>query len=39
VSASSGSGLFHSVAVAVGDDDVAVVQQAVEHADGGGVFG
>ena len=34
-----GSGLFHPVAVAVGDDDVAVVQEPVEHADGGGVFG
>ena len=36
---SSGSGLFHAVGVAVGDDDVAVVQEPVEHADGGGVFG
>jgi hypothetical protein len=35
----SGSGLFHAVAVAVGDHDVAVVQEPVEHADGGGVFG
>ena len=26
-------------AIAVGDDDVAVVQEPVEHADGGGVFG
>ena len=36
---SPGSGLFHSVGVAVGDDDVAVVQEPVEHADGGGVLG
>jgi hypothetical protein len=33
------AGLFHPVAVAVGDDGVAVVQQPVEQADGGGVFG
>jgi hypothetical protein len=38
-SASSCSGLFHPVGVAVGDDDVAVVQEPVEHADGGGVLG
>jgi hypothetical protein len=31
--------LAHAVAFAVGDDDVAVVQEPVEHADGGGVFG
>jgi hypothetical protein len=31
--------LFHAVAVAVGDDHVAVVEEAVEHADRGGVFG
>jgi len=31
--------LFHPVGVAVGDDDVAVVQEPVEHADGGGVLG
>ena len=31
---SSGSGLFHPVGIAVGDDEVAVVQQPVEHADG-----
>ena len=31
--------MFHAVAVAVGDDGVAVVQQPVEQADGGGVFG
>src|SRR3954464_12256668 len=37
--ASSGSGLLHPVGVAVGDDDVAVVQEPVEQADGGGVFG
>jgi len=28
---SFGAGLFHAVAVAVGDDDVAVVQEPVEH--------
>src|SRR3954453_2141947 len=33
------SGLLHSVGVAVGDDGVAVVQEPVEEADGGGVFG
>ena len=33
------SGLAHAVALAVGDDDVAVVEEPVEHADGGGVFG
>src|SRR5215213_4704864 len=33
------AGLFHAVAVAIGDDDVAVVQEPVEHADRGGVFG
>ena len=33
------SGLFHAVGVAVGDYDAAVVQQPVEQADGGGVFG
>ena len=33
------SGLFHAVGVAVGDHGVAVVQESVEHADGGGVFG
>ena len=31
--------MFHAVAVAVGDHDVAVVQQPVEQADGGGVLG
>ena len=31
--------MFHAVAVADGDDDVAVVQEPVEHADGGGVLG
>ena len=31
--------MFHPVGVAVGDDDVAVVQEPVEEADGGGVFG
>ena len=36
---SFGSGLFHAVTVAVGDDDVAVVEEPVEHGDGGGVFG
>ena len=34
-----GSGLSHAVGLAVGDDDVAVVQEPVEQADGGGVFG
>ena len=33
------SGLAHAVGLAVGDDDVAVVEESVEHADGGGVFG
>ncbi len=32
-------GLVYAGAVAVGDDGVAVVQEPVEHADGGGVFG
>ena len=36
---SSGSGLLHPVGVAVGDHDVAVVQEPVEQADGGGVLG
>src|SRR6516162_11743420 len=36
---SSCSGLFHPVGVAVGDHDVAVVQEPVEQADGGGVLG
>jgi len=36
---SSFSGLFHPVAVAVGDHDVAVVQEPIEHADRGGVLG
>ena len=31
--------MSHAVAVAVGDDGVAVVEEPVEHADGGGVFG
>jgi hypothetical protein len=31
--------LFHPVGVAVGDHDVAVVQESVEEADGGGVLG
>ena len=31
--------MLHPVGVAVGDDDVAVVQEPVEHADCGGVFG
>jgi len=34
-----GSGFAHAVGLAVGDHDVGVVQEAVEHADGGGVFG
>ena len=33
------SGLAHAVAVAVGDDGVAVVEEAVEEADRGAVFG
>ena len=33
------SGLSHPVGLAVGDDGVAVVQEPVEEADGGGVFG
>ena len=32
-------GVFHAVGVAVGDDDGGVVQQAVDDADGGGLFG
>jgi hypothetical protein len=32
-------GLIHAVAVAVGADDVAVMQQPVEHADRGGALG
>ena len=36
---SSVSSLSHAVAVAVGDDDVAVVEEPVEHGYGGGVFG
>ena len=31
--------LAHAVGLAVGDDDVAVVEEPVEEADGGGVFG
>ncbi len=31
--------MHHPVGVAVGDHGVAVVQEPVEHADGGGVFG
>jgi hypothetical protein len=37
--ASSVSGLPHAVAVGVGDDEMAVVEEPVEHGDGGGVFG
>jgi hypothetical protein len=33
------SGLSHAVGLAVGDNGVAVVQESVEQADGGGVFG
>jgi hypothetical protein len=33
------SGLSHAVELAVGDNGVAVVQESVEQADGGGVFG
>lgn len=36
---SSRSGLFHAVGLALGGDDVGVVQEPVEEADGGGVFG
>jgi hypothetical protein len=32
-------GTFHAVGVAVGDDDGGVVQEAVEDAHGGGLFG
>ena len=35
----SGSGFAHAVGLAVGDHDVGVVQEPVEEADGGGVFG
>ena len=35
----SGSGFAHAVGVAVGDHDVGVVQEPVEQADRGGVFG
>jgi cytochrome P450 len=38
LSSCSGSGLFHAVGVAVGDDGVAVVQEPVEQADRGGVL-
>jgi hypothetical protein len=31
--------LAHAVGLAVGDDDVGVVQESVEQADRGGVFG
>jgi hypothetical protein len=34
-----GSGFAHAVGLAVGDDDVGVVKEPVEHAHGGGVFG
>ena len=33
------AGLTHPVGLAVGSDDVVVVQQPVQQADGGGVFG
>ncbi len=33
------AGLLHAVGVAVGGDDDGVVEEAVEKADGGGVFG
>ncbi len=36
---SSGSGLAHAERLAFGDHDDAVVQEAVEKADGGGVLG
>ncbi|MCV7200130.1 hypothetical protein H7J74_27260, partial [Mycobacterium angelicum] len=32
-------GVFHSVGIAVGDDDGGVVKEAVEDADGGGLLG
>ena len=32
-------GFTHPVGLAVGDDDGGVVQEPVEDADGGGVFG
>jgi hypothetical protein len=35
----SGPGLFHPERLPSGDDDDAVVQEAVEEADGGDVFG
>jgi hypothetical protein len=35
----SGSGFAHAVGLAVGDHDVGVVQEPVEEADRGGVFG
>src|SRR5689334_16537054 len=35
----AGSGLAHAVGLAVGNDDVGVVQEPVEQADRGGVFG
>src|ERR1019366_9578684 len=35
----SGPGFAHAVGIAVGDDDIRVVQQPVEQADGGGVLG
>jgi hypothetical protein len=34
-----GSGFAHTVAVALGDDAVGVVQEPVEHGSGGGVLG
>ena len=36
---SFGAGLFHAVGLAFGGDDVGVVEEPVEEADGGGVFG
>ena len=35
----AGSGFTHPVALAVGGDEVVVVQQPVEQADGGAVLG
>jgi hypothetical protein len=32
-------GVFHAVGLAVGDDDGGVVQEAVQGADCGGLFG
>ena len=39
VASSSRSGFLHAERFAFGDDDGGVVQQPVQHGDGGGVFG